>query len=310
MSPRLRSFRVPTGVRILAGTMAVTMLQRTTSTTTLAVFAQTLKNHGTPSVDGVLYLSPTKLGLHFAILTEGVFQTGFPSTPISEPLREPPHPHKIGLSLGTPFNRSWSRRASPTTPPAIRAQIHRAPIPPTLGTSAGDRPRGRPRAKDLDDQAKEYTICAIDRYRCSISAELFFTDHTTEPVLVHRAWDETCEELGERLPLTPVIYKLCCGELKTKVRPLAEIMYGFKSDGARFAFKDPENKKGLFKHPIFQKACNAMWFANRRDEGPSHPEIFNLLPEEALAALLTTENTIDEYLTGIRTDVPFTANEY
>ncbi|KAJ7798810.1 hypothetical protein B0H14DRAFT_2388464 [Mycena olivaceomarginata] len=56
-----------------------------------------------------------------------------------------------------------------------------------------------------------------------------------------------------------------------------------------------------------------MWFANRRDEGQSHPEIFNPLPEEALAALLTvicTENTIDEYLTGIRTDVPFTANEY
>ncbi|KAJ7756535.1 hypothetical protein B0H14DRAFT_3599578, partial [Mycena olivaceomarginata] len=54
-----------------------------------------------------------------------------------------------------------------------------------------------------------------------------------------------------------------------------------------------------------------MWFANRRDEGPTHPEIFNPLPEEALAALLTvTENTIDEYLTGIRTDVPFTANEY
>jgi hypothetical protein len=30
-----------------------------------------------------------------------------------------------------------------------------------------------------------------------------------------------------------------------------------------------------------------MWFANRRDEGPTHPEIFNPLPEEALAALLT-----------------------
>ncbi|KAJ7807956.1 hypothetical protein B0H14DRAFT_2609242 [Mycena olivaceomarginata] len=92
---------------------------------------------------------------------------------------------------------------------------------------------------------------------------VFYRPHdTTEPVLVHRAWDETCEELGERRLLTPVIYKLianrgaqCHGELKTKVRPLAEIMYGFKSghnkkdinynrthaenlkDGARFAFK-------------------------------------------------------------------------
>ncbi|KAF7355850.1 hypothetical protein MVEN_00913500 [Mycena venus] len=49
-----------------------------------------------------------------------------------------------------------------------------------------------------------------------------------------------------------------------------------------------------------------MWFANRHNEDPGHPEIFNPLPEEALAALLTvTENTIDEYLTGIRTE-----NEY
>ncbi|KAJ7845812.1 hypothetical protein B0H14DRAFT_3454740 [Mycena olivaceomarginata] len=65
-------------------------------------------------------------------------------------------------------------------------------------------------------------------------------------------------------------------------------------------FQDPEDKTGLFRHPILQKACNAI-----------HPEIFNPLPKEALAALLTvTENTIDEYLTGIRTDVPFTANKY
>ncbi|KAJ7804838.1 hypothetical protein B0H14DRAFT_1610777 [Mycena olivaceomarginata] len=282
-----------------------------------------------------------------------VLQTGFASTPVSEP-RELPRPRE---HQAQPRN-SLQSVSAPLRQPRHTSCHPRSDSPRSHSPDIGDKRRrstsadsddlrptqtakttissGRPRAKDLDDQAKEYTICAIDRYRCSISATQFFTDHTTEPVLVHRAWDETCEELGERLPLTPVIYKLiasrgpqCRGELKTKVRPLTEIMYGFKSghnkkdisfnrthaenlkEGASFAFKDPENKKGLFKHPILQKACNAMWFANRRDEGPTHPEIFNPLPEEALAALLTvTENTIDEYLTGIRTDVPFTANEY
>lgn len=85
----------------------------------------------------------------------------------------------------------------------------------------------------------------------------------------------------------------------------------------------------MFKHPILQKACNAIWFANRRDEGPTSPDLFNPFTREGLAGLLTvvrvcsssssfrslltclqTENTIDEYLTGIRTDVPFTANDY
>ncbi|KAF7371540.1 hypothetical protein MVEN_00009000 [Mycena venus] len=306
-----------------------------------------------PSVDEVLYRHLGKLGPQFAILTEGLFQTRFPST-ISEPSHEPPHPHENRVQ---PRN-SLQLVSEPTRQPRHTSCHPHSDLLRSHSPDVGDRRRrstsfdsddlrptqtaktttssGRPRAKDLDDQAKEYTICAIDRYRCFISAKQFFTDHTTEPVLVHHAWDETCEELGERIPLTRVIYKLianrgpqCRGELKTKVRPLAEIMFGFKSghnkkdinfnrthaenlkDGARLAFKDPENKKGLFKHPILQKACNTMWFANRRDEGPSHSELFNPLPEEALAALLTvTENTIDEYLTGIRTNVPFTANEY
>ncbi|KAJ7930331.1 hypothetical protein B0H13DRAFT_1962243 [Mycena leptocephala] len=106
-------------------------------------------------------------------------------------------------------------------------------------------------------------------------------------------------------------------------------MYGFKSgqnkktiafnrklaedlkEGSVFAFKDVEAKKGLYKHPILQSTVNAMWFANRRDEGPTHPEFFSPLRSRSLAAILTAvENNIDERLTGIMTDVPFTVNDY
>ncbi|KAJ6589679.1 hypothetical protein B0H19DRAFT_922660 [Mycena capillaripes] len=53
-----------------------------------------------------------------------------------------------------------------------------------------------------------------------------------------------------------------------------------------------------------------MWFANHRDEGPKHPDFFSPMPIRALALVLAAvENNLDERLTGIRTDVPFTANE-
>ncbi|KAJ7186249.1 hypothetical protein B0H12DRAFT_1039631, partial [Mycena haematopus] len=199
-------------------------------------------------------------------------------------------------------------------------------------TSSGSRAR----AKDLDDTTKEYAVIAMDWFRCYLSTQQGFPDPVTENAMVRRAWKEACEEMGQGMVLTPVVAKLISsrgsqlrGELKTKTRPLIDTMYGFKSgqnkktvafnrklaedlkESSTFAFKDAENKKGLYKHPILQSAVNAMWFANRRDEGPRHPEIFNPLPIRALALVLAAiENNIDERLTGIRTDVAFTANDY
>ncbi|KAK6969605.1 hypothetical protein R3P38DRAFT_2417005, partial [Favolaschia claudopus] len=121
------------------------------------------------------------------------------------------------------------------------------------------------------------------------------------------------------------------GEIKTKSRPLIDPMYGFESgqnketvaanrklaehlkETSNFAYKTigERVKTGLYHHPIIQAVVNAMWFANQRDEGPKHPEFFSPLPLRALALVLTViENNIDEHITGIRTDVPFTANEY
>ncbi|KAF7335090.1 hypothetical protein MVEN_02259600 [Mycena venus] len=283
---------------------------------------------------------------------------------IVEPPREPRHtshyPRQDSTRSRSPDIRDMRRRSTSVDSEDLHL-TQMAKITPS---------GGRPRAKDLDDLSKEHTVHAIDEFRCLVSAKNLFPNHTEEGPLVHQSWDLTSEALGEQLPLTSTIYKLIAnrgphlrGEMKTKIKPLTEVMYGFHSghnkktiafnrklavmeskrlvpahgllgdtqnvsvtlaedlkEGARFAFKDVENKKGLFKHPILQKGCNAMWFANHRDEGPSHPEYFNPLHLETLAALLTcTENTIDsdllgepqfQMLTGIRTDVPFTANEY
>ncbi|KAJ6478334.1 hypothetical protein C8R45DRAFT_792777, partial [Mycena sanguinolenta] len=198
---------------------------------------------------------------------------------------------------------------------------------------------GRTRAKDLDDTTKEYAVLAIDTFRCDVSVKQAFPDSTTESAMVRGAWKEACEDLGVGMVLTPIVAKMIAsrgsqlrGELKTKVRPLMDTMYGFKSgqnkktiafnrklakdlkEESTFAFKvsqDIENKKGLYKKPIIQSVFNAMWFANSKDEGPRHPELFSPIPLRALALVLTAiENNIDERLTGIRTDVPFTANDY
>ncbi|KAJ6545256.1 hypothetical protein B0H19DRAFT_1167267, partial [Mycena capillaripes] len=194
----------------------------------------------------------------------------------------------------------------------------------------------RLRARDLDERTKEYVMCAIRHYRCILARDNLFPDHIVETVFAKRAWDDACEEFGERLPLMPTIAKLITnrgphsrGELKTKIKPLAEAMLGFKSghskntiafnrdlaeklkEGTRFAYKDVEQKKGLFKAPILQKGANAIYFANRRDKGITHPAYFNPFLLRGLAGLLAVvDNAIDEYATGIRTDVPFTANEY
>ncbi|KAJ7672357.1 hypothetical protein DFH06DRAFT_964581, partial [Mycena polygramma] len=198
----------------------------------------------------------------------------------------------------------------------------------------------RPRAKDLDDTMREYAVLAMDVYRCYLSTEQAFPDSATENAMVRRAWHEACEEMGEGMTLTPPVAKLISsrgsqlrGELKTKIKPLVDVMYGFKSgqnkktitfnrklaedlkEGSTFAFKvcnchfDVEKKTGLFKHPILQSAVNAMWFANSRDEGPRRPDLF--MRGRSLALVLAgVENHIDERLTGVRTDIPFTANDY
>ncbi|KAJ6577619.1 hypothetical protein B0H19DRAFT_1062215 [Mycena capillaripes] len=194
----------------------------------------------------------------------------------------------------------------------------------------------RVRAKDLDDITKEYAVLVMGVFRCYLSTEQAFPDSATESAMVRHAWKEACDEMGEWTVLMLAVAKLIAsrgsqlrGELKTKICPFIDTMYGFKSgqnrktiafnhklaedlkEGFPFAFKDVENKKGLYKHPIFQSTINAMWFTNRRDEGPQHPELFSPLPIRALGVVLAAvENNIDECLTGVWTDVAFTANDY
>jgi hypothetical protein len=48
----------------------------------------------------------------------------------------------------------------------------------------------------------------------------------------------------------------------------------------------------MYYHSIIQKAINAMWFQNKRDEGVSFTEMFKPIPVPALAFVLTAERHI------------------
>ena len=59
---------------------------------------------------------------------------------------------------------------------------------------------------------------------------------------------------------------------------------------------DPDGKrKGIYKHPIIQKAVNAMWFKNKRDEGITYSDLFNPISVNSIALILTAVSDSADY---------------
>lgn len=46
-------------------------------------------------------------------------------------------------------------------------------------------------------------------------------------------------------------------------------------------------RKGIYNHPIIQKAVNRMWFKNKRDEGILNSDYFNPISVPSIALILT-----------------------
>ncbi|KIM88272.1 hypothetical protein PILCRDRAFT_62582, partial [Piloderma croceum F 1598] len=193
--------------------------------------------------------------------------------------------------------------------------------------------QGRPKAKDYDDVTQEVLAVAIAVYRCLICTDTPFPDHAKELEFAKIRWKIGCKKLDIRLEMTPELVKMITsrgshvrGELKTKVRPIIE-HYGFESgqhkrtikrnrelaeelkEGYNFVYST--DRKGLFRNKNIQKVVNAMWFANKQDDGVSYPEYFKPMPDITVALVLTAmECGIDEWGTGIKTDIAFTAVDY
>ncbi|KAG6806709.1 hypothetical protein H0H92_010303 [Tricholoma furcatifolium] len=83
-------------------------------------------------------------------------------------------------------------------------------------------------------------------------------------------------------------------------------------DWNTFYYKDGENCTGFLLHPIFQEILNKTWFKSKTDEGPTHVEFLaGGIPLITIALIATiVECCLDEWVSGERADVPFTAAQY
>ncbi|KAI6017983.1 hypothetical protein BKA83DRAFT_4058549 [Pisolithus microcarpus] len=199
---------------------------------------------------------------------------------------------------------------------------------------------GWPRTRDYDEVTQEFMTIAIGEYRARLCAEAPMPDHIMETSILNASWAWACKATQVNLTRTPQLAKIITsrgsqvhGQLKTKLRPLVEAIFGFHSsqtksaikknrslaeslkEGTNFAFKhmaaDEDGRRGFLKAPLIQKIVNTMWFANKHDDGVVFHNHYHPFPYPTLALVLTAiECCIDEWMTGTRTDIPFTIQEY
>lgn len=48
-----------------------------------------------------------------------------------------------------------------------------------------------------------------------------------------------------------------------------------------------EDRRGIYRHPIIQKAINSIWFVNQSDEGVLYNDYFNPISNATIALVLT-----------------------
>ncbi|KAJ6518448.1 hypothetical protein DFH09DRAFT_1428065 [Mycena vulgaris] len=240
--------------------------------------------------------------------------------------------------------RARSESRSPSHSPVAGDKRARSPAHDDIRAAQAQKihdHQGRVRARDYDDTTQELISITNTWYRCLLAARDAYPDVASETEMVTLAWSKGCEELKVSMRITPDIAKLITrrgpqmrGELKTKVRGLVELVFGFESgqnkknirknrqlaedlkEGMGYCYSEfpavAAQRRGMYKAKIIQKSTNLMWFNNRRDEGATHPDVFGpVFPKPAFALVLSAiECSIDEWATGIKTDVPFTAADY
>ncbi|KIK25328.1 hypothetical protein PISMIDRAFT_76682, partial [Pisolithus microcarpus 441] len=178
---------------------------------------------------------------------------------------------------------------------------------------------------DYDDITQEFMATVIREYHVWLCAQAPMPDHTQETLLLNTSWARGCQVMTMNLAHTPQLVTIqgsqIHGQLKTKLWPLVEAVYGFYSSQSKSAIKKnralaEELKEGMnfafkvrlychiwhgfLKAPLIQKIVNMMWFTNKDDDSIAFPEHFKLFPHPALALVLTAiECCIDEWATGV-----------
>ncbi|KAF8891710.1 hypothetical protein BD779DRAFT_1468650 [Infundibulicybe gibba] len=190
---------------------------------------------------------------------------------------------------------------------------------------------GRPKASDYNEVEQDIIALANRLYRCLLSTQDGFPETVDDILQIKKAWDSALKiKALDPVPLSPRVFKIIRsrnsqlrGEAKSKMALLVGATYGFNSGNGRKTITANRNLaeslkheggfvyKGLYRNPIIQKGINVIWFRNKFDEGIEFSDMFDPIPIEAIAFVLTAvEAAIDEWATGTKTDIPFKADEY
>ncbi|KAJ6486357.1 hypothetical protein DFH09DRAFT_1106095, partial [Mycena vulgaris] len=145
--------------------------------------------------------------------------------------------------------RARSESRSPSHSPVAGDKRARSPAHDDIRAAQAQKihdHQGRVRARDYDDTTQELIGITNTWYRCLLAARDAYPDVASETEMVTLAWSKGCEELKVSMRITPDIAKLITrrgpqmrGELKTKVRGLVELVFGFESG---------QNKKNIRKN--------------------------------------------------------------
>ncbi|EPQ50053.1 hypothetical protein GLOTRDRAFT_28932, partial [Gloeophyllum trabeum ATCC 11539] len=197
--------------------------------------------------------------------------------------------------------------------------------------------RGRFRVKDFTSLIRKVLLDAIGHYRTRVSTEYAYPVNAEDEQWAVEAWARACRDAGVDIPIEDAFVRMITarashvrGELKTKARGLVELAYGLQVPSSQderlknrnkvrdlltrlaFTYADYERRSGIYENEIIQRLINVTWFANPKDEGIQYQRYFGkCMPIPTIALVLTViENVLDEWRTGEREDIQFTAKLY
>ncbi|KAG1788446.1 uncharacterized protein HD556DRAFT_1312036 [Suillus plorans] len=202
--------------------------------------------------------------------------------------------------------------------------------------------KGRVAARDYKVAVQQLIKFAIGDFHGWLASEHAYPDRMTQVSWAKEAWKEACVSLDIEIGFNgKIIQMITCrtshltSEVKAKLRPLVESIYGFncstresvKAKNRRLVCdlkdkfglcycdlgdrKSKTPRSGLFRMRLNQKGANLIWYQNKREEGIMFDKYFSPFPIPALALLYTAaECCIDEWADGKRTDISFSGGEY
>ncbi|KAF8197616.1 hypothetical protein BJ912DRAFT_822601, partial [Pholiota molesta] len=185
----------------------------------------------------------------------------------------------------------------------------------------------KPKASDYENVVQALILRAAFEYEALVSTKNAFPDTTLRHKWALKVWKNTMKDTDEHFEMTDAISSVIRnrssrirGHALTVIRPLLTTLLGFKKGssaahvaanqhlaqqlkpavgGAVFHYKDMENMTGYAEAKILSTAIEAIWFEDMKSHGVIFSTLFNPIPLETMALVMTIlDFCIEEWATG------------